>query len=333
MHRHLQVHGTGSNDTQERVTMAEKDMTEKALEAFNDVFADILNNLLFHGQKRIPETELEQGRERSIYRGEKSLREQERDTSKYWRKNNIRIAYIGLENETEAEDDMPLRIIGYDGAAYRDQIAYEKDPNGIRKKTPDRYPVVTLVLYFGYQKHWTKARTLYEAIGDHMDHDLMPFVNDYRINLFEIAWLTDEQVSGFQSDFGIVADYFVQMRKTGTYNGSVRDMRHMREVLQLLSVLTDDSRFLETAESAKKGDAPKNMCEVLDRIENRGREQGIEQGIKQGEINNAKKVAFRLNRKGLPVEDIADIVEFDINIVSSWIQSMSADAERCSQEQ
>lgn len=103
----------------------------------------------------------------------------------------------------------------------------------------------------------------------------------------------------------------------------------MREVLQLLSVLTDDSRFLETAESAKKGDAPKNMCEVLDRIENRGREQGI----KQGEINNAKKVAFRLNRKGLPVEDIADIVEFDINIVSSWIQSMSADAERCSQEQ
>lgn len=301
--------------------MAEKDMTEKALEAFNDVFADIINNLLFHGRKRIPEDELEQGKERSIYQGEKSLREQERDTSKYWRKNNIRIAYIGLENETEAEDDMPLRIIGYDGAAYRDQIAYETDKNGRRKKLSDRYPVVTLVLYFGYKKHWDKARTLHEAIGAHMDNDFLPFVNDYKINLFEIAWLTDEQVSGFQSNFGIVADYFVQMRKTGTYNGSVKDVRHMREVLQLLSALTDDSRFLETAAPAEGGDEPKNMSEVLDRIENRGREQGI----KQGELNNAKKVAFRLNRKGLPIEDIADVVETDINTVSSWLQSMSED--------
>ena len=33
--------------------MAEKDMTEKALEAFNDVFADIINNLVFHGQIRV----------------------------------------------------------------------------------------------------------------------------------------------------------------------------------------------------------------------------------------------------------------------------------------
>ena len=172
--------------------MAEKDMTEKALEAFNDVFADIVNNLLFQGRKRILEEDLEQGWEHSVYRGEKSLREQERDTSKYWKKHNIRIAYIGLENETDAEDDMPLRVIGYDGAAYRDQIAYQTDETGKRRKTRDRYPVVTLVLYFGYKKHWDKARTLYEALRENMDADLMPFVNDYRISLFEIAWLTDD---------------------------------------------------------------------------------------------------------------------------------------------
>ena len=151
--------------------MAEKDMTEKALEAFNDVFADIVNNLLFHGRKRLLEEELEQGRERSVYQGEKALREQERDTSKYWRKSSIRIAYIGLENETEAENDMPLRVIGYDGAAYRDQIAYEMDEGGRRKKARDRYPVVTLVLYFGYKKRWDKATTLYEAIGKNVDVD------------------------------------------------------------------------------------------------------------------------------------------------------------------
>lgn len=101
--------------------MAEKDMTEKALEAYNNVFADIVNCLLFHGKERIQEDDLEQGRERSVYQGEKALREQERDTLKFWKKHNIRIAYIGIENETEAEDDMPFRLAGYDGAAYRDQ--------------------------------------------------------------------------------------------------------------------------------------------------------------------------------------------------------------------
>ena len=232
--------------------MAEKDMAEKALEAYNDVFADIVNSLVFHGEEKILEDDLEQGRERSIYQGGKTLREQERDTSKYWHRNNIRIAYIGFENETEPEDDMPLRVIGYEGAAYRDQISYETVPDGKRKKLPGRYPVVTLVLYFGYKKHWDKDRSLYEALGKNLDSGLEPFVNDYKINLFEVAWLTDGQAAGFKSDFRIVADYFVQMRKTGTYQGTVSDVRHMREVLQLLSVLTDDLRFQKIIEDVKK---------------------------------------------------------------------------------
>ena len=57
-------------------------------------------------------------------------------------KQNIRIACVGLENQTRPDPDMPLRVIGYDGAEYRAEL------NG-----NDRYPVVTLVLYFGYDKH------------------------------------------------------------------------------------------------------------------------------------------------------------------------------------
>ena len=134
--------------------MAEKDMTEKALMTHNDVFVDVVNNLLFDGKKVISENELEQGRERSVYVGEKGLREQERDISKFWKKNDVRIALFGIENESVPEDDMPFRVIGYDGAAYRDQISYyyDTDENGkeIRKKRITKYPVITLVLYFGY---------------------------------------------------------------------------------------------------------------------------------------------------------------------------------------
>lgn len=49
---------------------------------------------------------------------------------------------------------------------------------------------------------------------EHPTDDMKPFVNDFKINLFEVAFLTEEQTRMFKSDFRIVADYFVQIRKT-----------------------------------------------------------------------------------------------------------------------
>lgn len=40
--------------------MAEKDIAEKTLEAYNDVFADIINVLLFNGEPYVKEDELEE---------------------------------------------------------------------------------------------------------------------------------------------------------------------------------------------------------------------------------------------------------------------------------
>ena len=294
--------------------MAEKDMTEKALEAYNDVFADIVNNLIYNGEPVVKEDELEQGRERSVYAGEKALREQERDTSKYWRKHEIRIAYFGIENETVPEDDMPLRVMGYDGAAYRDQICYEKGEDGILRKTSVRYPVITLVLYFGYKKHWNKPLTLHEALGDSLDDKLKPFVSDFRINLFEIAYLTDEQLAGFKSDFWFVADYFVQMQRTGTYKGSEREMKHVREVLQLLAVLADDRRFSDAIDyitEHEKGKEIRTMSPVLDEIEHRGEViKLIKQIIKKLILGkNEDLIAQELDEDPVRVNEICSIAK------------------------
>ena len=88
---------------------------------------------------------------------------------------------------------MPLRVIGYDGAEYRSEL------NG-----KDRYPVVTMVLYFGYKKHWDKPTNLLGCFD--VPEVFKPYVKDYAINLFEIAYLTEEKVKQFKSDFKIVAD-------------------------------------------------------------------------------------------------------------------------------
>ena len=45
--------------------MTEKDFREKRLEDFDDVFSDIINGLLFHGENRVNENDLEK-REKSL---------------------------------------------------------------------------------------------------------------------------------------------------------------------------------------------------------------------------------------------------------------------------
>ncbi len=130
--------------------------------------------------------------------------------------------------------------------------------------------------------------------------------------------LTDEQVAGFKSDFRIVADYFVQMRKNSSYIPSKIQFRHVREVRQLMSVLTNDRRFEEDCWSADgKGDEPKNMCEVLDRIENKG--------ISIGKITQAKETAFRLKERNMPIAEIAYIVGVNTETVNEWFSPQQSE--------
>lgn len=289
--------------------MAEKDMTEKTLEDYNDVFSDLINVLLFNGKRKVQEDMLEAATARSVYKVDNKLREQERDVAKYWRNINFRIAMFGLENQTDQEKDITLRLVGYDGAAYRDQLFYVKDENDKRKMNDNpRYMVVTVVLYFGME-HWSKPKTLGEALEE-IPEELKPYFNDYKANIFEIAWLTDEQVEMFQSDFRIVADYFVQMRKNKNYVPSDRQITHVKEVLRLMSVLTKDNRFEEACNEVEKGEEVSTMNEWLDKVENRGMRRGQiseyikirrEDGYPEDEIESAI-----IKRYGLTEEQAED---------------------------
>ena len=269
--------------------MAAKDIATKEFESMDDVFADIVNVLLFDGEEVVQATELEYDRTYSSYGGEDRLRFQDRDVAKFWNKNCMRLASFGFENETVSEDGMPYRVIGYDGASYRDQIRTYTDAEGKRHKKITRYPVVTLVLHMDYKKRWDKPRTIHEMLGDSLDEKLRPYVHDYPINLFELAFLSDEKVKKFKSDFGILVDYLVQMRKTGNYVPPTREITHVREMLNMMSAVTDDDRFAKTYEEVIEGKEPKNMCTVLDRIENKGRDEGREEGREEGRKEGRKE--------------------------------------------
>ncbi len=293
--------------------MGAKDITEKTLEAYNDVFADIINVLLFNGKQTVKENELEDAIVRYHYKADGGkLHEMERDTAKYWKDSNIRIACFGYENQTMPDIDAPLRGAGYDGSEYRRQMLadYEETtgPDGAKKitrKRNPRYPVITLFLYFGYKKHWNKPLTLHGCLD--IPEELKPYVNDYKINLFEIAYLTEEQVSLFKSDFRIVADYFVQMRKNNSYVAKPETIKHVHELLELMSVLTNDQRFVDVYNAMGKEAA--SMCEVLDQIEKKGIEKGIER--------EQKHIILNMYEEGCDAETISRLTKISIEIVGN----------------
>ncbi len=207
------------------------------------------------------------------------------------------MACIGFENQTASDPNMPLRVMGYDGAEYRAQLLNDSE---------NLYPVVTLVLYFGHDKPWNGPLSLKARLN--IPKEFEPYVNDYKINLFQIAYLTHEQVELFQSDFKVVADYFVQKRENGDYIPSSQDLTHVQETLQLLSIMTNDNRFEEaynTNTDGQKG-GPRNMCDVLDKVENRGIAKGIEKGKVEGEIEGKNQMAL-LVKKLLDQSRIDDV--------------------------
>ena len=99
----------------------EKDIIEKKLAEYKDVFADIINGLLFHGENVVLPDELEDKGTISQYKADDSkVHQQERDVCKRW--NGADIAVFGFENQSTIDKNMPARIIGYDGASYRAQL-------------------------------------------------------------------------------------------------------------------------------------------------------------------------------------------------------------------
>lgn len=244
--------------------MQQKDLSEKVLEDNNDIFADIVNVLLFDGEDTVEEDTLVSTAVHSQYKDHSGkLHEQERDVAKYWRKGDTDIVLYGIENQTKVESRMPVRIFGYEGASYRGQHD---------KKTI--VPVITMVLYYGTDRRWTAPANIKSLIK--VPDGLDKYVNDVKANVFEIAWLTDDQISKFKSDFKIVANFFVNRRKNKDYIPDDKTtIKHVDEILKFLSVMTGDNRY-EKLLADKEGVS--NMCDVAQRLEDRGMKKGIEKG-------------------------------------------------------
>jgi hypothetical protein len=203
---------------------------------------------------------------------------------------------LGIENQSRIDKCMPLRVIGYDGAEYKRQ----SDEN-----VAEPYPVVTLVLYFG-RRQWRKPRSLFDVLK--LDERLKPFVNDYRLNIFDVTHMSRKQAEKFSSDFKIIADYFAQVYETGKYLPSKQPIQHRVDLGRMLKYVTGNEKFDVLIDNEG---GSRSMYDAFADAENRGEARGLSRGEAKG-LSQGVELAKKLIAAGrtADLERAADNAEF-----------------------
>lgn len=273
-----------------------KDVPEKILEDFNDVFADIHNALVFKGRKVLDEKELvPMVTEAFTIRPNGKPRQGNRDIRKADKQHGQYRLICGLENQEGCDNTMPVRVMGYNFAAYEEQIREITEKNRQRKKPAitkrihdDQRlaPVITTVLYYGNEK-WERPLSLYDMLEfpEDLAEEIKPYVADYPINLISLAELTKEERERFQSDFRMVAEYIACGRDMEKFKEIVsenrKSIKHPKELLAVLDEGKTEEEYrsiVETLMEKNEGEEGIKMQGFADYYVNEGIQKGIQRG-------------------------------------------------------
>ena len=244
--------------------MGAKDLAEKNLLQYKDVFSDIVNVNLFGGRCYVSAEELSREPGELITKAvsDDKLWQLQMDVPMKCKKNN-RSFFLCLENQSDKNNVMPVRDMGYQHAKYMEQIKAAKEsnqktgnyPNPMTKELNDSQklsPVITLVLNYS-QKEW------------------------------------ETTIRQYQSDFKYIVRYLScgnDRRKLDEYFQTTEfQLDHPEAFLDWLSAVTNDRRYRKAKELIQKTERKGgkiNMCVLLDMYEERGEARGIEKGIAQG---------------------------------------------------
>lgn len=251
--------------------MGQKDLAAKQFERSPEVFADVINVLIFEGEQIVSPKDLQPAPTESLYPAVNGvLRNQYNDVSKYEIRNGRIAVQYTLENQSGPDYKIVLRKAGYEGAVYRQQ--YDGG---------ETYPVITLVLYWG-DAAWNVTSDLYHFFQKKGIHGLArKYIDNVRVHVYPMKYLSRQVRQRFRGDMKIVADYLAEGKK---YEPTEQKIVDVDGTMRMLHALTGDMNFInniEKLEEIQKRGGQVTMCEVVDKFVQRGREQGIKEGIKE----------------------------------------------------
>ncbi len=278
----------------------DKDIAEKKFESFDDVFAAIVNAFFaMRGIKdRVDPKALENIKPRTSYKSsDDEVREQERDVIKLWKRpdGETVICLVGLENQSSIDKYMPLRVMSYEGADYRAQLP-------VKPKGPKPHFVITLVLYFGVKRRWQKDLSLHEVLN--VPEQYRQVVNDVKLNVIELAWLSDEQEKLFKNgqdkevndeqDKKVKDDAYYLVHMLGQIRRGeditippVDTLEHLSDFLYVLEALVGSKKYkviLDKNNSEQGGNIKMRYAKMFEAVKQEGRIEGRNEGRNEGRI-------------------------------------------------
>ena len=231
------------------------------------------------------------------------LRQLQMDVPMKCKKDNTNF-FLCLENQSDKNNIMPVRDMGYQHAKYMEQIKEVKEnnrktrnyPKPMTKELNDSQklsPVITLVLNYS-QKEWEKPRCLNDMLKfpEDMKCELEPWIPSYSVCVINLASQPETTISQYQSDFKYIVRYLScgnDRKKLDEYFQTTEfQLDHPEAFLDWLSAVTNDRRYRKAKELIQETEGKGgriNMCVLLDMYE----ERGIEKGIAQGEARGIEK--------------------------------------------
>jgi len=298
--------------------MADFDKIEKKILSNKAVFANIANYVLFKGKPIIkPEelTPLDPDNSRKIDNHYNKL---ERDVVMEWKVDGVVKAIIGVENQNYIDETMAYRVQCYDNANYGD--LYMANP----KEVP---PVITIVLYYGYDRQWNVRTTIYDV-----DPVLADAIEVRELYLVELAYLTDEQRELLDTDLGVISEFLVKTKNGDDYVLTNRMLLVPEHTLSLLDEISGTNNYSSMlTKEEKEREEPIIMNTIMDRMTkdwiSQGKELGIKQGkelgIKQGEEQKTKELARELIKQGVSISIVASAAGTNEEEVQSWLEPVN----------
>ena len=246
-------------------TNEKKDTVEKEFVAFPDIAADVINVLLYQGEKVARVENLLAGPTETIYQGMEKQRSQYEDLCKYeMADGKVNIMYL-IANQSRTDGKMLLRKAGYVGGVYREQ--YEG-------KTQNIFPVIEFVLYWGHSR-WKSSRGIHRLFRKRkLSGKAWEYIDELNLHVFEMCYLPEETRKLFQSDMRIVVDFLAE----GNGYRSQRKIIHKAALIRMIKVLSGetDTENIEAwmEEQGIREEDEVTVCELFDQYVRQGRTEG-----------------------------------------------------------
>ena len=300
--------------------MGQEDLYQSDFYEDNNRFSDVFNGVLFHGEDVMKPEELET--EDSVMvsiRGTRKGKKVICDKIRRWKGRYVSL--LILESQSYVDYRMILRVMeaevmGYDKQrkeAYQlrrsNKEKFDRHEYLSRMKRDQKFvPIITLIIYVGKNRLWDGARHLHELLD--VDEEIRPFVNDYRLNLFDYhdyknfhMFKTENRLL-FQALSG--GNSKKRMKKLLQEDSSYAklDEETVRAILGILGVKSNINKIKYYDE---EGNEVYDMCKAFDDYKEEGKREGKREGRREGMQEMAMMIRNLMKNQKVTFEVAAEM--------------------------